>query len=184
MKRPLPIPIGVRKKFLKHLAKWAFPNSMYEGRCPAASNLDNSIVGCKPICLSGEVPPRYERTKEGLYAGVDRAGTACGVTDAETIVKSRTSGQQRFANLCGLVVRCRAWEALPHFPMMHCISAAHHFYGEPNLKIADFQISSRDWGAKSPASSPSVKITKVSFEATRANLALTILSPLKHHDRT
>ena len=70
------------------------------------------------------------------------------------------------------------------FPMMPCISAAHHFYGEPNLKIADFQFSSRDWGVKSPASSPSTKITKVSFEATRANLALVILEPLKHHDRT
>ena len=70
------------------------------------------------------------------------------------------------------------------FPMMPCISAAHHFYGEPNLKIADFQISSRDWGAKPPARSPSAKITKVSFEATRANLALVILEPLKHHDRT
>ena len=70
------------------------------------------------------------------------------------------------------------------FPMMPCISAAHHFYGEPNLKIADFQISSRDWGVKSPARSPSAKITKVSFEATRANLALVILEPLKHHDRT
>ncbi len=70
------------------------------------------------------------------------------------------------------------------FPMMPCISAARHFYGEPNLKITDFQISSRDWGVKSPASSPSAKITKVSFEATWANLALTILSPLKHHDKT
>lgn len=70
------------------------------------------------------------------------------------------------------------------FPMMPGISAAHHFSGEPNLKIADFQVSSRDWGVKPPASSPSTKIMKVSFEATRVNLALTILSPLKHHDRT
>ena len=90
------IPIGVRKKFLKHLAKWTFPDSMYEGHYPTTSNLDNFIVGCKPICLSGEVPPRYERTEESQNAGVDRAGTACGVTDVETIVKSRTSRPQGF----------------------------------------------------------------------------------------
>ena len=58
------------------------------------------------------------------------------------------------------------------FPMMPCISAARHFYREPNLKIADFQISSRDWGVKSPASSPLTKNTEVSFKSTQANLAL------------
>ena len=41
------------------------------------------MIGCKPICFFGEVPPRQERTKKKPYAGEDRAGTACGQTDTE-----------------------------------------------------------------------------------------------------
>ena len=58
-----------------------------KGHCPEAVNLENFIVGCKPICLSGEVPPRQERTKENENAGANRAGTACRVTDTKPIVK-------------------------------------------------------------------------------------------------
>ena len=46
-------------------------------------NFDNSMIGCKPLCFFGEVPPRHERTKKKPYAGGDRAGTACGQTDTE-----------------------------------------------------------------------------------------------------
>ena len=41
------------------------------------------MIGCKPLCFFGEVPPRHERTKKKPYAGGDRAGTACGQTDTE-----------------------------------------------------------------------------------------------------
>lgn len=41
------------------------------------------MIGCKPLCFFGEVPPRHERTKKKPYAGGDRAGTACRQTDAE-----------------------------------------------------------------------------------------------------
>ena len=41
------------------------------------------MIGCKLICFFGEVPPRQERTKKKPYAGGNRAGTACGQTDAE-----------------------------------------------------------------------------------------------------
>ena len=41
------------------------------------------MIGCKPLCFFGEVPPLYERTKKKPYAGGDRAGTACGQTDTE-----------------------------------------------------------------------------------------------------
>ena len=109
-----------------------------------------------------------------------RAGTACGETGKKAGQADhrdlQISVEWLFGAGCGMQSHA--------FPMMPGISAAHHFSGEPNLKIADFQVSSRDWGVKPPASSPSTKIMKVSFEATRVNLALTILSPLKHHDRT
>ena len=39
------------------------------------------MIGCKPLCFFGEVPPRHERTKKKPYAGGDRAGTACRQTD-------------------------------------------------------------------------------------------------------
>ena len=45
--------------------------------------LDNNMIGCKPLCFFGEVPPRQERTKKKPYAGGNRAGTACGQTDTE-----------------------------------------------------------------------------------------------------
>ena len=41
------------------------------------------MIGCKPLCFFGEVPPRQERTKKKPYAGGNRAGTACGQTDTE-----------------------------------------------------------------------------------------------------
>jgi len=41
------------------------------------------MIGCKPLCFFGEVPPRHERTKKKPYAGGNRAGTACGQTDTE-----------------------------------------------------------------------------------------------------
>lgn len=41
------------------------------------------MIGCKPLCFFGEVPPRHERTKKKPYAGGDRAGTACRQTDTE-----------------------------------------------------------------------------------------------------
>ena len=41
------------------------------------------MIGCKPLCFFGEVPPRQERTKKKPYTGGDRAGTACRQTDTE-----------------------------------------------------------------------------------------------------
>ena len=41
------------------------------------------MIGCKPLCFFGEVPPWYERTKKKPYTGGDRAGTACRQTDTE-----------------------------------------------------------------------------------------------------
>ena len=41
------------------------------------------MIGCKPLCFFGEVPPRQERTKKKPYAGGDRAGTVCRQTDTE-----------------------------------------------------------------------------------------------------
>ena len=41
------------------------------------------MIGCKPLCFFGEVPPRHERTKKKPYAGGDRAGTACRQTGTE-----------------------------------------------------------------------------------------------------
>ena len=41
------------------------------------------MIGCKPLCFFGEVPPRQERTKKKPYAGGNRAGTACRQTDTE-----------------------------------------------------------------------------------------------------
>ena len=45
--------------------------------------LDNDMIGCKPLCFFGEVPPRHQRTKKKPYAGGDRAGSACRQTDTE-----------------------------------------------------------------------------------------------------
>ena len=41
------------------------------------------MIGCRPLCFFGEVPPRQERTKKKPYTGGDRAGTACRQTDTE-----------------------------------------------------------------------------------------------------
>ena len=149
-----------------------------KGIAPTTVNLDNFIVGCKQICLSGEVPA-MTRAHQGKLERRRVSGRNSLWSERHKSYRKK-AGQANSRDsqisvewLFG--ARCRMQSHTS--PMMPCISAAHHFYGEPNLKIADFQISSRDWGVKSPASSPSAKITKVSFELLWANLALREKSP-------
>ena len=62
------------------------------------------MIGCKPICFFGEVPPRQERTKKKPYAGGDRAGTACRQTDTEEEPGKLAEGTSR-SFVCQVVRR-------------------------------------------------------------------------------
>lgn len=83
-----------------------------------------------------------------------------------------------------MVVQCRVWDALPCFPddALH-LGCSPFLWGakSENYRFSDFI---EGLGSEISSKFASAKITKVSFEATWANLALTILSPLKHHDKT
>jgi hypothetical protein len=75
------------------------------------------MIGCKLICFFGEVPPRQERTKKKPYAGGNRAGTACGVTDIKAIEKKpdkQTAGIRK-ALLNGCSVQGAGMQCLPGF---------------------------------------------------------------------
>ena len=87
------------------------------------------MIGCKPLCFFGEVPPRQERTKKKPYAGGNRAGTACGQTDTEE--EPGKLAERTSQSLVCQVVRRKSAESAgtPHIHERHVFDCENK-YGE------------------------------------------------------